>query len=118
MSVFDLKDVAEKAVAGHRRHEVHLGGLVAPLIPISLRHLSHCIVHGLLADADRSFLNGASITERQLEVLPERLNMRILLLELIDAHRVRNRLDQAACWAGRNDVKWLQPQFKLVRLEY
>lgn len=57
------------------------------------------------------------ISERGLEVLAQRLYVRVLLLELIDADSVRNGLDEATSGACGNDIEGLQPQLQLVLLE-
>jgi hypothetical protein len=51
------------------------------------------------------------------KVLPERLNMWILFLELIDTHGIRYRLNQTSSGTSSNDIKWLQPELKAMRFK-
>ena len=82
-----------------------------------MRHLIHGTFDSPLFNANSSLWHRTNIAESQLEILLESLNVRILLLELVNTHSVRNRLNQATCWAGRNNVERLKPEFELMRLK-
>ena len=51
------------------------------------------------------------------KVLPQVQNVRILLLKLINRDRVWDGFNEAAGGTSGNNIKWLEPQFKFVRLE-
>ena len=63
------------------------------------------------------FLDLFKVSESLDEVLSQGLNMRILLLKLIDADSIWNCLDQASCWTSGDDVEWPEPELKTVRLK-
>lgn len=72
---------------------------------------------GLFGRKLRSVLGDAAFSEGLDEVLSERLDVRVLLFELVDRHCVRDRLDEASRGAGRDDVEGRQPQLESVGFE-
>lgn len=74
------------------------------------------LLYGLLRWQLGSVL-AAAFSEGLDEVLTERLDVGVLLLQLVDRDCVRDGLDQASGGAGRDDVEGRQPQLEPVGFE-
>ena len=138
MSVFDLKNVTKKWVPSHRLHEVLFGSLVpsnllhllrerlvrnrnsvAPTCRMSVRNnatlllvremelLDVVLIYIVRVPPLRSTNFG--IPKGLNEVLPQILNMGVLLLQLIYRDSIRDGFNQPTSWASSNDIERLEP---------
>ena len=112
MSIFDLQNVAQQTIASHRPHEVLLGCLVPfvvnHLLGNALSSARILLLFGCCLKLCKCWVRAPAIFLKGFdEVLPQCLNVRILLFKLVNGDSIRNSFNQASSWTSGNNIKGL-----------